>query len=443
MMTMAHETAATSDDAGSNVGAGHDAQRRVASLAAEDAGGLPTELLGDFLEALSSAVAHGRPLTRRQLRTLRTHGDTAARQGVALRALLDLYLSSAWRLWRTLPAVADAERDPGAVVTAGEVMLHAVDDAVAELAEGFQLARRALVRAEVSARREFVDDLLSGSADVAGVVGRAESFGLDLAGPHAVVVVDAATPFTDGGSVLADVERAVQGSKGDSDVLVASKEGRLVVVFAAPDKRAVEFVVDAVRGAIASNTAAPNTAAPNAAAPNTAAPNTAAPNAGPSSSTLGPASEANGAGRRVGVGRPGPSVAGVASSYREALDALELASKLGLETQVVDARELLVYRVLLDDRGAIGDLVETVLAPLTVARGGAEPLLATLLAFFAAGGNSASTARAMHLSVRAVTYRLARVADLTGHDVNNPSERFALQTAVYGAKLLDWPRSRG
>ncbi|MGB6052685.1 MAG: PucR family transcriptional regulator, partial [Rhodococcus sp. (in: high G+C Gram-positive bacteria)] len=64
-------------------------QRRVADLAAEDAGGLPTELLGDFLDVLSSAVSDGRPLTRRQLRTLRTHGGAAARQGVALRALLD------------------------------------------------------------------------------------------------------------------------------------------------------------------------------------------------------------------------------------------------------------------------------------------------------------------------------------------------------------------
>lgn len=381
---------------------GDDPRRGVADLAAEDAGGLPTELLGDFLDVLSSAVSNGRPLTRRQLRNLRTHGDTAAKQGVALRALLDLYLSSAWRLWPTLPAVVGAERNPGAVVTAGAVMLHAVDDAVAELAEGFQLARRTLVRAEVSARREFVDDLLSGSADVAGVLGRAETFGLDLSGPHAVVVVDSSTPFTDGGAVLGDVEHAVQGSKGDSDVLVASKEGRLVVVFAAPDHRAVEFVVGQISEAVGLDTDA-------------------------------------GRHRRLGVGRSGPSVVGVAASYREALDALDLASKLGVETRVVDARELLVYRVLLDDRGAIGDLVNTVLAPLTTARGGAEPLLATLFAYFAAGGNTASTARSMHLSVRAVTYRLARIAELTGHDVNDPTERFALQTAVYGARLLEWP----
>ncbi|MET0199950.1 MAG: PucR family transcriptional regulator, partial [Rhodococcus fascians] len=80
-----------------------DRRRSVADLAAEDAGGLSTELLGDFLEVLTSAVSEGRTLSRRQLRTLRTHGDTAARQGVALRALRALYLSSAWRVWRELP----------------------------------------------------------------------------------------------------------------------------------------------------------------------------------------------------------------------------------------------------------------------------------------------------------------------------------------------------
>lgn len=111
--------------------------------------------------------------------------------------LLDLYLSSAWRLWRGLPAVVAAQSDPTAVVAAGEVMLRAVDDAVANLAEGFQLARRSLVRSQVSARREFVDDLLTGGADVVGLLGRASGFGLHLSGPHAVAVVTAAREFTD------------------------------------------------------------------------------------------------------------------------------------------------------------------------------------------------------------------------------------------------------
>ena len=71
-------------------------------------------------------------------------------------------------------------------------MLRAADDAVAALTEGYQLARRDLVRARPAARREFVDDLLLGGTQaLAGLVERAGSFGLNLAGPHAVVVVRA------------------------------------------------------------------------------------------------------------------------------------------------------------------------------------------------------------------------------------------------------------
>jgi DNA-binding PucR family transcriptional regulator len=80
-----------------------------------------------------------------------------------------------------------------------------------------------------------------------------------------------------------------------------------------------------------------------------------------------------------------------------------------------------------------------VLAPLQQARGGAQPLLDTLAAYYESGGNAAEAARVMHLSVRALTYRLQRVHQLTGHDPTRSTQRFALHAAVLGAKLLDWP----
>ena len=66
-------------------------------------------------------------------------------------------------------------------------------------------------------------------------------------------------------------------------------------------------------------------------------------------------------------------------------------------------------------------------------------MIDTLLAYFSAGGNMAKTARDLHLSVRAVTYRLDRIRELTGQNVNDPNDSFALHAAVLGAKLLDWP----
>jgi DNA-binding PucR family transcriptional regulator len=66
-------------------------------------------------------------------------------------------------------------------------------------------------------------------------------------------------------------------------------------------------------------------------------------------------------------------------------------------------------------------------------------LLETLQAYFDAGDVATEAARRLHVSVRTVTYRLARVAQLTGYRVSRPEQRFALQAAVLGARLLEWP----
>jgi DNA-binding PucR family transcriptional regulator len=95
--------------------------------------------------------------------------------------------------------------------------------------------------------------------------------------------------------------------------------------------------------------------------------------------------------------------------------------------------------VLLRDQPAIADLVQSVLGQLVHARGGAEPLLATLDAYFASGSVTTETARRLHLSVRAVTYRLDRIKTLTGYDPTDPAQRFTVHAAVLGARLLGWP----
>jgi DNA-binding PucR family transcriptional regulator len=121
------------------------------------------------------------------------------------------------------------------------------------------------------------------------------------------------------------------------------------------------------------------------------------------------------------------------------MNTLELARRLGFTVPVLQAADLLVFPVLLRDREAITDLVTSVLGPLVTARGGPAPYLATLDALFENQGNYAATARELHLSVRAVTYRLDRIRALTGYHPGEPTQRFTLQTAVLGARLLGWP----
>jgi sugar diacid utilization regulator len=140
---------------------------------------------------------------------------------------------------------------------------------------------------------------------------------------------------------------------------------------------------------------------------------------------------------RVAAGRAFPGAYGVARSYEEAREALTFADRLDFDADVVHA--LLVYRVLGRDQAAIVDLVRDVLGPLTQGRGGAEVLLDTLQQYFTAGDVATQAARRLHVSVRTVTYRLARVTQLTGYSVARPDDRFSLHAAVLGARLLEWP----
>src|SRR5262245_9388445 len=76
----------------------------IASAASREAGGVPVGLLGDYLPAAAEAAAGGRRLTAAELSGYGRSGEQAALSGVALRGLVDLFLSATWRLWRGVPA---------------------------------------------------------------------------------------------------------------------------------------------------------------------------------------------------------------------------------------------------------------------------------------------------------------------------------------------------
>jgi hypothetical protein len=155
----------------------------VAEAASRDAGGVPVELLGEYLPLLADAAAHGRRPGRSELEAVGLLGRRAAELGVSAGHAVDLYLSAAWRLWRQLPVVVRS-RDSEVVRGAAEAVLHVVDDAVATLAEGYAATRREMVRREETLRWELIDDLVRGDADVGGLVERAEPFGLDIDRTH-------------------------------------------------------------------------------------------------------------------------------------------------------------------------------------------------------------------------------------------------------------------
>ncbi|MFE9692992.1 PucR family transcriptional regulator [Micromonospora sp. NPDC005806] len=381
----------------------------VARAASADAGGVPVDLLGDYLSLLAEAAVTGRRPGRAELDAVGVLGRRAAEQGVSAGRAVRLYLSAARRLWQQLPQLTTSG-DSEVVRASAEAVLHVVDSAVATLAEGYAAARRELVRREETLRRELVDDLLRGDSDLGGLVQRAEPFGLDLARVHQVALAAPSRRLPDTDAAISALEAVIFDRLGDRDVLVATKEGLLVAIAPAdavtPDRgaRGRQPVGDLGRLMHAELDRLPR--------------------GGP---------------WQVAVGRPHPGLYGIARSYEEAREALTMAQRLNTRTPVIHADDLLVHRVLLRDQPAMVDLVQAVLSPLRHARGGVQPLLDTLDAYFATGGVATEAARRLHVSVRTVSYRLSRIRTLSGYDPNDPGDRFTLQAAVYGARALDWP----
>ncbi|MDZ5622873.1 PucR family transcriptional regulator [Nocardioides bizhenqiangii] len=382
---------------------------RAAESASRDAGGVSVALLGDYLPMLADAATLGQFPERSEIDAVRRQGRNAAEQGVAVGRGVDLYLSAARHVWGELPTVV-RERDRTAVRAAAEAVLQVVDDAVAAFAEGHAEAGREMIRREETVRRELIEDLLRGGAHLSDLVERAEPFGLDLTRAHQVALAQPGERLSSIAAATTSLERVVLDRFGDRDVLVATKEGWVVII------------------ALADATGAP-----------------------PVSGSLGTTGDLGkivygelsrlrqGRPWRVAVGRAHPGAYGIARSYEEAREGLTMATRMQIARPIVETRDLLTYRVLARDQPALVDLVHSVLNPLHQARGGAQPLVDTLAAYFDCGCVATTTATSLHLSVRAVTYRLDRVKSLTGFDALDPEHRFTLHAAVLGAKLLGWP----
>ncbi len=372
----------------------------IAARASRDSRGAPADLLDGYLEVLAAISATGQRIGEDQKRLRHDVGGRAAELGVALRDVIDLYLTATWLAWPSLPGVLDATGTEG-FKAVGEAVFRAADATVVELAEGYEQAQRWSVRQEESFRREFVDDLLDGR-NLGQLAERAERYGLRLAASHVVAVVGSPEPFIDGGGVARQVETALYHRLGSRDVLVTTKDGMLVCVAPETLEGAADEFARQVGAAVDRDVR-----------------------------------------WRAGIGRAQPGPGGAVRSFEQAKNAVEIAELLGLPGTVHRAADLLVYQVLLRDTAALTELVSVVLEPLRAARAGARPLLDTLSAYFASGRVATATARELRVGVRTVTYRLQRVKALTGYSADDAEQGFALQTAVLGAKLLGWPNLPG
>ena len=273
--------------------------------------------------------------------------------------------------------------------SAGESETMALEHAATVLA--VELARLlSVAETELRLGIDVVADLVGGT-DVIGASRRAEALGRNLARPHRVVVVGTSQSRPEPDALLHAVRGALTGpqapllmQRGDTVVL-------LTEVRSAEDRCVVQALLAGLRA-----------------------------------TTVGRS-------LHLGVGGLCLGPEDVPRSYREALLALRMPDGGGRRTAAVVYDDLGVYQLLseISDLTGVDAFVGRWLGPLIdydTRRG--SSLVLTLSHFLDAGGRYDTAASTLAIGRSTLRYRLARIAELSGHDLGDPDTRFQLHLAA-------------
>ncbi|HZD01480.1 MAG TPA: helix-turn-helix domain-containing protein [Actinomycetes bacterium] len=268
---------------------------------------------------------------------------------------------------------------------AGEHELVALEHGATVLA--MELARlRSLAETELRLRRDLVEELLAGT-DEESALARAQALGYDLERRHRVVVVEGrGRAGTDEEAFFHAVRRAAV-AVGVGSLLVA--RAGAVVILADRDVAWEELRRAVLR-------------------------------------------ELGGGRCRVGAGGRCDRVRDVPGSYREAQMALSIQAGSGVADGVTSFDQLGVYRVLsrVQDTDEVERFVRDWLhALLDYDERKRSELVKTLFVYLECGGSYDATAKALVVHRSTLKYRLQRIRELSGHDLNDPDTHFNLQLA--------------
>jgi len=139
-----------------------------------------------------------------------------------------------------------------------------------------------------------------------------------------------------------------------------------------------------------------------------------------------------------GMGRPASTVSEWRVSHKEASQAVATARRMG-EGGPLFFGDLSVHRLLFQLEGhpelaafcneTLGNLIDYDTAHNS-------SLIQTLAAYFAHHGNLSQTAEALYIHRNTLQYRMDRIAEISGFDLDNPETRLAVQLAIKAYRLL-------
>lgn len=275
--------------------------------------------------------------------------------------------------------------------SAGEQQLMALEHGMTVLA--MELARlRSLAESELRLRRDLVEDLLAG-ADPDSALRRAQALRYDLERPHRVLVVEGRGRERDDEAFLHAVRRAAR------DVSVGTllaRRQQQVVVLAHTDTD-----WEHLRAVILH--------------------------------------ELGGGRARLGVGNRCAVIADLPQSLHQAEIALRLQEATSRADAATCYEELGVYQLLaeLEDPGATERFARRWLQSLLDYDEKRDAdLVDTLSRYLEHGGNYDDTSEALVIHRSTLKYRLQRIPDISGYDLNDPDTRFNLQLATRAWETL-------
>ncbi len=268
---------------------------------------------------------------------------------------------------------------------------------------------RAQVAFEQRLRGDVVGDLIARSyASVGSITARAARIGLDLSAPCDLLVVridePAGTDDAFGAERLTELRRrfaeVLQGAATPGTVVTIQGEAAVILAPAGEDARRPA-------GALANHVL----------------------------ETLGEQIPELAVSAAIGDRCSSPD--DYQPSFRLAMGALDAAAKLGRPGQVVNAADLGVSRLLISavDPRELHGFANRSLGPLLQGGERRGELLATLEAYVDAGFNQREAARRSFVHFNTVAYRLRRIEEILGVDLDDPRARLDLTLALRIATL--------
>ncbi len=139
----------------------------------------------------------------------------------------------------------------------------------------------------------------------------------------------------------------------------------------------------------------------------------------------------------MGIGRPVHTLAEWRSSYQEAMAAERIAVQWHVY-QPLFFGDLGVYRLLslLLESAELRSFYRETLGELADERYANDEFLATLEAFFEEHGNLSQTANKLHVHRNTLLYRMERIGQIGGFDLDNPETRLAVHLALKIRRLV-------